>query len=175
MNSKNPYLNASVLTPVGIIVILIGYVAEALRMSSIIKMGLPSESFFPFLVFLLGFPVSLYLLINGIRDTKKAVAAKPAMIEESEDSVCESSEKGFMIKSAHKPFLITLLTFVFIILFRFLGYTLTAPLYLFFFQLIYDDKMEHITRKIITSLLVTVFVYILYVGFFNILFPEVWK
>ena len=59
MNTKNPYLNSSVLTPVGIIVILIGYVAEALRMSSIIKMGLPSESFFPFMIFLLGFLVAI--------------------------------------------------------------------------------------------------------------------
>ncbi|QEN09641.1 tripartite tricarboxylate transporter TctB family protein [Oceanispirochaeta crateris] len=175
MNSKKPYLNANVLTPVGIIVILIGYIAEALRMSSVIKMGLPSESFFPFMIFLLGFPIAVFLLIQGIIDTKKKIAAEPCTVQETEDSVSESAEKGRMINPAHKPFLITLLTFIFIMLFKYLGYTLTAPLYLFFFQMIYDDKMEHIPRKIITSLAVTVFVYILYVGFFNILFPEVWK
>jgi len=144
MNSKNPYLNSSVLTPVGIIIILVGYVAEAL----------------------------VFLLISGILDTKKKIAVMSTE-NDTENIVCDKKEEGRMIKPAHKPLLITVLTFVFILLFKYLGYTLTAPLYLFFFQLIYDDKLEHFPRKIITALFVTALVYILYVGFFNILFPAV--
>ncbi|MDC7235409.1 MAG: tripartite tricarboxylate transporter TctB family protein [Spirochaetales bacterium] len=169
---KNPYLNSSVLTPIGIMVILLGYVAETFRMGGLIYQGLPTASFFPFVIFLLGFPVAVYLLVTGLLETKKNLPVQT----DGEGSGCSETEsEGFGIKPAHKPVLITLLTFIFIILFKFLGYTLTAPLYLFLFQLIYDDKLEHFPRKIITALIISVFVYVLYVGFFNILFPEVWK
>ena len=175
MNTKKPYLNASVLTPVGILVVLIGYLYEALRMSSIIKQSLPSESFFPFLIFLLGFPVGIFLLITGVRETKKKIVSQPDVPEVSpEISENEGSAKIF-IKPSQKPFYITVLTVIFVVLFKYLGYTISAPIYVFFFQLIYDDKFGNYGKKIITSLIITALVYALYVGFFNILFPEVWK
>jgi hypothetical protein len=172
---KNPYLTADVLTPVGIIVVLFGYAFETMKMGNIIKNGLPSESFFPFLIFLLGLPFGIYLLVAALLEAKKKIAMQPVATEIVEDGSKEKASQGFMIKPAHKPLLITVLTFVFIILFQLLGYLITAPLYLFGFQLIYDDKLGNYVKKIIVALIVTVLVYALYVGCFNILFPEVWK
>ena len=174
MNSKNPYLSSSVLTPVGIVVILLGYLAESLRMSWIVKDGLPSESFFPVIIFLLGFPIGVYLLVLGLKEAKKNKASLPEEATACNKTETEDKEAG-VIKVAHKPVYITILTFVFVFVFKYLGYTISAPLYVFSFQLIYDDKMEHIVKKIITSLLIALLVYGLYVGVFNIMFPEVWK
>ena len=173
MKNKNPYLSSSVLTPVGILVILLGYLAESLRMSWIVKDGLPSESFFPVIIFLLGFPIAVYLLAGGLRE------AKNNSVSPSEEASCEKHEteekEAGVIKVAHKPVYITILTFVFVFVFKSLGYSISAPLYVFAFQLIYDDKMEHLIKKAITSIIITLLVYGLYVGVFNIMFPEVWK
>jgi hypothetical protein len=173
MNSKNPYLSSSVLTPAGIVVILLGYLAESLRMSWIVKDGLPSESFFPVIIFLLGFPIAVYLLAGGLKEAKKNSASLP------EEAPCEQTEteekEAGVIKVAHKPVYITILTFAFVFLFKYLGYSITAPLYVFAFQLIYDDKMEHLAKKAVTSVVIALLVYGLYVGVFNIMFPEVWK
>lgn len=174
MKSKNPYLSSNVLTPVGIIVILLGYIAESLRMSWIVKDGLPSESFFPVIIFLLGFPIAVYLLVTGLRDARKNNTTPNEGTAACIKTETEDNEAG-AIKVAHKPVYITILTFVFVFLFKYLGYTIAAPLYVFAFQLIYDDKMEHLPKKAITSALIAVLVYGLYVGVFNIMFPEVWK
>ena len=173
MNSKNPYLSSNVLTPAVILVILIGYLAESLRMSWIVKDGLPSESFFPVLIFLLGFPIAIYLLVSGLTEAKKNKAL-PEEVATCNKTETEDKEAG-VIKIAHKPVYITILTFVFVFVFKYLGYSISAPLYVFAFQLIYDDKMEHLLKKAITSVVIALLVYGLYVGVFNIMFPEVWK
>ncbi len=173
MNSRATYLNAEVLTPVGIIVFLLGYLAEALRMGWIVKDGLPSESFFPVLLFVLGFPVAVYLLIHGLLKTKeKLETAVPVGAVPERDG---GSSSKLVVDVKYKPFFITVLTVAFIVLFKYLGYTISAPIYIFLFQLIYDDEFGNYLRKIIVSVIVSVLVYVLYVGFFNILFPEVWK
>jgi hypothetical protein len=146
-----------------------------MKMGNIIKNGLPSESFFPFLILVLGFPFAVYLLIAAIMETKKKLATQVAPVETVSSEPAKDSSGGYMINPAHKPLLITALTFVFILLFKVLGYLITAPLYLFFFQLIYDDRLGNYVKKIIVALIVTALVYGLYVGCFNILFPEVWK
>jgi hypothetical protein len=173
--TKNPYLTADVLTPIGIIVVLCGYAIETMKMGNIIKNALPSESFFPFLILLLGFPFAIYLLVVAIMETKKKIVEQPAIAPKAAEETKKDSSDGYMINPAHKPLLITVLTFVFILLFKVLGYLITAPLYLFFFQLIYDDRLGNYVKKIIVALIVTALVYGLYVGCFNILFPEVWK
>lgn len=164
-------MTAEVLTPVGILVVLFGYFIETMRMGNIIKNGLPSESFFPFLIFLLGFPTAIYLLVQGIRASREKTASQEAVAESQESD----EAAGYRIRSSSKPMLVTALTLVFIFLFRYLGYMITAPLYLFFFQLIYDDTLGGYRKKIVVSVVVTALVYALYVGCFNILFPEVWK
>ena len=63
----------------------------------------------------------------------------------------------------------------FIILFDILGFALLAPLYVFFFMLVYDDKPQHIRRKIIYALLISAMVYVLYVIVFDIRFPQIWR
>jgi hypothetical protein len=52
---------------------------------------------------------------------------------------------------------------------------ITAPLYVFSFMLVYDDKPQKILRKIIYALLVTAFVYVLYAIVFDIRFPQIWS
>lgn len=64
---------------------------------------------------------------------------------------------------------------VFILLFEILGFTILAPLYVFFFMLIYDDKPQDIVKKIIYALLIGVVVYVMYVIGFDIRFPELWR
>ena len=155
---SNPYISSSILTPVGIIVVLFGYAFETMKLGNIIKNGLPSASFFPFLIFIIGLPFAVYLLITGILQVKKQIALQPEIKEEPLSKTKQKPSEGFMIKPSQKPFLITALTFIFILLFKTLGYSITAPLYLFGFQLIYDVKLGSYGKKINVSVVVTILV-----------------
>ncbi len=175
-NRKNPYLTASVLTPIGIIVILLFYYISSFELGGIIKNDLPSSSFFPFLIFVLGIIAASVLLIEAILEVKKDIKENKIVEQEIDETREKRDENGrIILDPKYKPFLITLLTVLFIVMFKYLGYVLTAPLYIFGFQVIYDDKLEKFGKKAIVALIVTLLVYVLYVGCFKILFPEVWS
>jgi hypothetical protein len=89
----------------------------------------------------------------------------------------EIGEKAEVVhqKKSIKPFLTVLVMAVFVALFDILGFTVLAPLYVFAFMLIFDDKPQHIVRKIIYSLIIGVLVYIMYVIAFDIRFPQIWR
>ena len=139
---------------------LLIYVISALQLAPPIVNGLLSESSFPFIVFLVATPAALKLLFDGIKVVRKEIAENKAVAAK---------------KKSMKPVLIVLILAVFALLFDTLGFTVLAPLYVFFFMLVYDDKPQHIVKKIIYSLLISVVVYVLYAIAFDIRFPEIWR
>lgn len=150
------YLKSSVITPIVEILILVVYGANALLQSEPINSGVPQESFFPLLICLVGIPAAVSLLVSAI---------KKVNAEGSEASEPKSPAR-------FKPLYVVILTFLFVFLFELVGYWFTAPFYIFGIMLVYDDKPDKIVKKIIFSLLIAVFVYILYTYAFDIRFPS---
>jgi hypothetical protein len=155
--SIKAYIRREVITPLVILAVLAVYIVSALRLSPPLVKGLPQESFFPLLIFILAVPAALMLLYRGVREVRRG------------DSVPSGGTFGV------KPFLIALISALLILFFEPLGFAITAPLYVFCFMMIYDDKPQGIIRKIIYTLLITAVVYVLYVVVFNIRFPQIWQ
>ena len=161
MKTKNPYLQAKVIIPACMQIALIIYVVSALQMAPPIVKGMLSESSFPVMIFLVATPAAIIQLLKGLKASKEEIAEAQAVIEPKKKSI--------------KPVLTVLIMAVFVLLFDLLGFALLAPLYVFFFMLVYDDKPQHILKKIIYSLLVSAVVYVLYVIVFDIRFPQIWR
>lgn len=161
MKTKNPYLQARVILPACMQIALIIYVVSALQMAPPIVKGMLSESSFPLMVFLIATPSAVKQLFAGLKASKKEMNEEKAVVETKKTSI--------------KPLLTVLVMAVFILLFDTLGFALLAPLYVFFFMLVYDDKPQHILKKIIYALLISAMVYVMYVMIFDIRFPQIWR
>jgi len=161
MKTKNPYLQARVIIPACMQIALIIYVVSALQMAPPIVKGMLSESSFPVMIFLIATPAAIMQLLTGLKASKKEIAEAIGVTETKKKSI--------------KPVLTFLIMAVCVLLFDLFGFTLLAPLYVFFFMLVYDDKPQQIPRKIIYALLITAVVYVLYVIVFNIRFPQIWR
>ncbi|MGI6029224.1 MAG: tripartite tricarboxylate transporter TctB family protein [Candidatus Heteroscillospira sp.] len=152
------YLTKDVIVPAVTLLFFIVYILEALKLSAPVVDGVPQETFFPVIIFIFGTAATIMLLVSGIKKVSAANYVAP--------------EKK---KINYKPFYIVLATAAFIFFFDILGYTIMAPLYLFTMMMIYDDKPQHIVKKIVYSVLITIFVYIIYNFVFGISFPEIWR
>jgi putative tricarboxylic transport membrane protein len=154
------YVRKETVTPVVILAVLIIYVAAALNMAPPVVNGLLQESFFPLLIFIAGVPPAVLLLMDALKKINKEIADKQ-----------EKPKRKFNIK----PLLIGLISIFLVVGFEPLGFFVTAPVFIFLFMLIYDDKPQRIIRKIIYTVLVVTFVYVLYTVVFNIRFPVFWS
>ena len=161
MKTQNPYLQARVIIPACMQIALIIYVVSALQMAPPIVKGMLSESSFPVMIFIIATPAAIVQLLTGLKISKMELSEGK--------SVAQTKKKSI------KPVLTVLIMAVFILLFDLLGFALLAPLYVFFFMLVYDDKPQHILKKIIYALLVSAVVYVLYVIVFDIRFPQIWR
>ncbi len=160
MKNFKPYLQAKVAIPFFMQIALLIYVISALQLAPPIVNGLLSESSFPFIIFLIATPAALKLLFDGIKVVKREIVEHKTVVTK---------------KKSMKPVLIVLILAVFALLFDTLGFSVLAPLYVFFFMMVYDDKPQHIFQKVIYALLISLLVYILYVIAFDIRFPEIWR
>jgi len=153
------FICKDVLIPVVTILFLLVYMLEALtKHSAPIVDGVPQETFFPIIIFVFGVLAALALLISAIKKVT------------SPDYVAPEAQA-----INRKPIYVVIATALLIFLFDILGFTIVAPLYVFSMMMIFDDKPQQIVRKIIYSILITLFVYVLYTYVFEINFPEIWR
>lgn len=156
------YLNLEVIIPIMSMIFLLAYISEALKLSVPMIDGMPQETFFPVIIFVLGFVTSLTLLYTGVKNTNKNYV-EPA-----------EADKKTLKDINFKPALVVAATALLIYFFSTLGYLIIAPIYLFILMMIYDDKPQQIIRKLIYTALITAFIYVLYVVIFEIRFPSMW-
>lgn len=164
MHMKSTYLQTRLLIPVCMELALIIYLITTLRLAPPMVDGMLSESSFPLLIFLVATPAAMKLFFDNLKSIREEI--KMAEVH------------GQQIPKKHrslKPVMTILVMAVFILAFRILGFTILAPLYVFFLMLIFDDKPQHIGKKILYALLITAMVYVLYVIMFDIRFPELWR
>ena len=55
------------------------------------------------------------------------------------------------------------------------GFWCASPLYVFVMQILYDDKPQHLLKKILLSLIICGIVYSLYTYGFDVNFPDIWR
>ncbi len=158
MELKNPYLHERVLVPAVILIALLIYLTMGIRMGSLIMMGgKTSESFFPVLLGIVGVPLAIKLLWDAVQETKKEIA------------------KGVVdkpVKVVTTPLILTLVSFLYITLFHFIGLIPAVLIYIFLFMTFFDDKIQHLWRKLLYSMIITGFVYVLYWVIFKVQFDK---
>ncbi|WP_319416018.1 tripartite tricarboxylate transporter TctB family protein [Marispirochaeta aestuarii] len=150
---RNRFLRSGIIVPLFLLIVTMGYLLEALRMAPMVRNDIPSESFYPIILSILMIPLCLRQLVVGLRDSSSSDARE----------------------LSKPPLIIALVIGIFIFAFSKIGFLVTAPLFVFFFMLFFDDKPQKIGRKIISAILITAFVYVMYEFIFGIHFPELWR
>jgi len=163
------YANQEVITPVIILLFLFYYLSETLKLSSPIVNNVPQESFFPYMILVVGFGAAISLLISGIRKSSKYDTEKPEVEGNSEEKAQETKKKNV------KPVLAILATAIFVFIFSEFGFWCASPLYVFVMQILYDDKPQQLLKKILLSLIICGIVYSLYTYGFDVNFPDIWR
>lgn len=161
MKIKSPYLCAEVLTPVFLIILSVLYGLNGLSLSAPVENGALTETFFPTLVMIISCVSCLILLVKSVLKIHKS------------EKVSKAEAREIVIP--WKAFVLMAIMVLFVLLFDTLGFAVLAPLFVFGFMMIYDDRPQHIVKKIIISLIVSVLVFILYELCFDIRFPEIWS
>lgn len=160
MGKLKPYCQKAVITPLIIIAVLLVFLVSMLRVAPPVEDGVLSESFFPTLIFLVGTPVAFLLLFDGIKTVRK---------EQSQKQAAEN-QGGYK-----KIFFITAVILFLVFTFELFGYAIVAPIFVFLFMLIYDDKPQKIAQKLICAIVIAAFVYVLYGIVFDVRFPQPWR
>lgn len=156
MKIRNPYLRASIVTPAVFLVATVVYGCFALRLAPLAIDGQLSESFFPLLVSMISLPTCIVLIVSGVKEARKEVGEREVQLP-------------------LKAVLVALDIGVFLFLFAHFGFTLASPVFVFLFMLIYDDKPQGFLRKLVYTLCIVAFVYVLYEICFDVRFPEIWR
>ena len=146
------YLTVPFLVPATIFVCLAIYLIAAIQMGPLfLQGGVSNENFFPMILAVLGLIFSAKLVLEGFKYANS-----------------EEPRKSFI--KTNKPFVLAAISALFIISFVYIGFTVSAFLYVFLFQLFFDDKIRRIPFKLISSAAVTAAIYVLYVIVFRIHF-----
>ena len=148
------YTRSSFITPAIILLFSLIYLISALKINNPVVDGVVTESFFPMMisvVMMLATSRLLLLSLYGDEDDSKSIVF------------------------TRKTFIIIGVTFLFPFVFHLIGFTFAVPLYVFSLTLIFDDKIQHIKKKLVVSLLISIAVFILYQIIFQIRFPEIWS
>jgi len=119
------------------------YIIEALRIAPPIKGGEVGITFFPLIIALLMLLAAIIVLINGFKEKKSLL---------------------FNYKKISRPIAVIILTGIYIIIFKSIGYMFSSILYVFSLVLLLENKKkkESKIRNIVYSIIVVLVVYILY-------------
>ncbi len=145
------YKRQSVVIPACVLIFLVFYLIVGLCMGPLmLESGLTNENFLP-VIFSIG---GIILCISLIRDGLKEEGKK------------EKNEKHMSMKQV----IIIADFFLFVLLYSLLGILPASLVFVFLFMLFFDDKIERIPRKLIYSVLITAFIYVLYAVIFGVHF-----
>jgi len=130
------------------------YVIEAIRLGSPIRKGQVDVSFFPLVIAILMYIAIFYVFISSYKYRPK--------------------KKTFYLslKKINKPLLIIILTIVYILLFKIIGYMLSSILYIFSIIYIFETNRRNFFIKIIYAIIIAILIFLLYEKLFLIRLPK---
>ena len=156
MELKSPYLHSKVIVPAVILAGLIVYLTMGISMGPLILGNKTSESFFPVMLGIIGIPIAIKLLLDAVKEVK----------QEHQGNEPEA------VKVVTTPFILSIVSFVYIVLFNYIGLIPAVLIYVFLFLVFFDDKVQQLLRKFVYALLITGVVYLLYWVIFNVQFEK---
>jgi len=163
MVAHNPYLRAKVVVPAVMLFLVVGYLIMAIDMGTFFIGEKTGEAFFPLILGIIGVPLATWILYDAVAEVRK-VAKQGA----------DQEDAG---QSAHKrrttPLILTVVSFVYIALFHYIGLIPALLIYVFLFMTFFDDKIQHLPRKLLYSVAITAVIYVLYSLIFKVQFDKI--
>ena len=129
------------------------YLIEAIRTAPPIKNGEIGITFFPIVVSILLHIAAICLFLAGIR---------------------EKSTLSFNLSKVSKPISVIFVTFIYVLIFKQLGYILSSMVYVLSMMLLFEDGKTPNKRKllnIIYTVIIVLLIYLLYQKVFGVRLP----
>lgn len=158
MTTRNPYASSAIVVPAVMLLLMITYLIMAIDMGTFFIGNKTSEAFFPLILGILGVPISGKILYDAIMKVKKEQADGRGETELSR------------IKT---PVILTGISFLYIVAFHYIGLVPALLGYIFLFMTFFDDKIRHLLKKFLYSIVITGLIYVLYSLIFNIQFEKI--
>lgn len=150
------YIRASILMPLAIGIAILIYFVEALSGNPpISSQGDLTETFYPILLSLIAIPFVAKLIWDGIREA----------------NVDDSEPKRFALPL--KSIGVALAIGLFVLGFASVGFAITAPIFVFLLQFLFDGCVQEVFKKAVGAIGIAAVVYLLYVYGFDIRLPIV--
>ncbi len=157
MATKNPYLSSRIVIPAAMLLFMLSYFIMAIDLGTFFVQDSTGEAFFPFILGILGSLLAIKILTEALKDLKKDQA--------------EGKEiKSVQIKT---PMILAGISFLYITALHFIGLIPALLGYVFFFMMFFDDKIQHLLRKLIYSVIISGVVYVLYYVIFKVQFDKI--
>ena len=129
------------------------YLIEGIKKGPLVKNGEIGVTFFPVIISLLLYIPTIIIFIAGLR---------------------EKSVLHFQLSKISKPSTVIFLTFIFVIIFKSLGYILSSIIYVFSLMLLFEDEAGFKMKKllnIIYSVIIVLLIFLLYQRLFGVRLP----
>ena len=105
---------------------------------------------------IIGIPIAIKLLLDAVKEVKQE----------------HRGNEPETVKVVTTPFILSIVSFIYIVLFNYIGLLPAVLIYVFLFLVFFDDKVQQLLRKFVYALLITGVVYLLYWVIFNVQFEK---
>jgi len=146
-------INSTSLLAIILIIANTIYLIEGINTAPPIKNGELGITFFPIVISLLLYIAAICILIAGIR---------------------EKSVLSFNLSKISKPSAVIFITFIYVLIFKQIGYILSSILYVLSLMLLFEDETGFKTKKllnIVYSIIIVLLIYLLYQKVFGVRLP----
>lgn len=129
------------------------YLIDGINTAPLIKGGKIAITFLPIIISILFYVPAIYLFITGIR---------------------ERSFLSFNLLKIGRPSAVIFSTFIYVLIFKTLGYILSSVLYVFCLMLLFEDETgfkKKIFLNIVYSIVIVTLIYLLYQKLFGVRLP----
>lgn len=143
-------LNSNMMTAIMFIFISIVYFIESLKMAPPFVDGKVSMTFFPYLISIMTFVISLIILFRSLKEKRGMVIDR---------------------KRVSRSFAVVVMTFLFVMAFEKIGYVVSSLVYCCSLMMIFGQQKQKMTRNVLYAGLVVLVVYVLFEKIFGVKLP----
>jgi putative tricarboxylic transport membrane protein len=147
-------INSTSLFAIILIIVNTIYLIEGFNTAPPMTNGKPGITFVPIIISTLFYIAAIYILITSIR---------------------KESVSSFHLSEVSRPIAVIFITFIYILIFKPMGYILSSIIYVFSFMFLLEEKTEFKKKKLLniffSSLIVVLLIYLLYQIIFKVRLP----
>jgi len=147
-------VNSTSLFAIILIIVNTIYLIDGINTAPPMTNGKPGITFVPIIISTLFYIAAIYILITSIR---------------------KESASSFHLSEVSRPIAVIFITFIYILIFKPMGYILSSIIYVFSFMFLLEEKTEFKKKKLLniffSSLIVVLLIYLLYQIIFKVRLP----